>query len=95
MRELAILLASLQEHDITDGTELFNLSRLRAKIKVHRIFIGEMFFAHVNTQASHIDENLQKVMNIFSTPETKFGLTTSIKKTNVMGQDVTHHYQST
>ena len=51
-------------HRRTDGT-LFNLSRLMTKIKVRRILIGEMFFAHVNALASHSDENLYKLMNIF------------------------------
>ena len=30
-----------------------------------------------------------------SLPENKFGLITSIKKMNVIGQDVIHHYQPT
>ena len=71
----------------SDG-RLFNLARLRAKTKVRRVLIRELLFADDAALISHTEEGLQALVNQFSHACTQFGLTISIKKTNVMGQNV-------
>ena len=74
-------------HTRSDG-KLFNLSRLRAKTKVRTVLIREMLFADDAALASHTEEVLQRLMDRFANACKQFGLTISVKKTNVMGQDV-------
>ena len=74
-------------HTRSDG-KLFNLARLRAKTKVRPVLIREMLFADDAALSSHTKEALQQLMDRFSHACKEFGLTISIKKTNVMGQDV-------
>ena len=74
-------------HTRSDG-KLFNLARLRAKTKVRTVLIREMLFADDAALSSHTEEDLQRLMDRFSHACREFGLTISIKKTNVMGQDV-------
>ena len=69
-----------------DG-KLFNLRRLRAKTKVTRVHLREMLFADDAALASHSIEGLQRLMDCFSSACNEFGLTISIKKTEVMCQD--------
>ncbi|KAI0208302.1 Ceramide synthase 1 [Lamellibrachia satsuma] len=64
--------------------KLFNVAHLRAKTKARRVLIREkqeIFLAHT-------EETLQQLMDKLSHACKEFGLTISIKKTNVMGQDV-------
>ncbi len=70
----------------SDGN-LFNLARLRAKTKVHRVLIREMLFADDAALTAHTEEALQRLISSFARAS-EFGLTISLKKTNVMGQDV-------
>ena len=70
----------------SDG-RLFNLARLKAKTKVHQVLIRDILFADDATVASHIQQELQSLMNCFSRASKDFGLTISFKKTNVLGQD--------
>ena len=74
-------------HTRSDG-KLFSLARLRAKTKVRTVLIREMLFADDAALSSHTEEDLQRLMDRFSHACREFGLTISIKKTNVMGQDV-------
>ena len=60
------------------------LARLEAKTKVR-----EMLLADEVALATHTDEGLRKVMDRFSHACRQFKLIISIKKTNVVGQDVT------
>ena len=64
------------------------LDGLKATPKVHRVLIREMLLAYEVALATHIDEDLRKVMDRFSHACREFELTISIMKTNVMGQDV-------
>ena len=70
----------------SDG-KLFNLSRLRAKTKVRRVLIHEMLFADDAALVAHTEEALQRMINSFSQASKDFGLTISLKKTNIMAQD--------
>ena len=74
-------------HTRSDG-KLFNLARLRAKTKVRTVLKREMLFADDAALSSHTEEDLQRLMDRFSHACREFRLTISIKKTNVMGQDV-------
>ena len=71
----------------TDG-KLFNLSRLRAKTKVHLRRLRDFLFADDAAVTVHSTEDLQQLMTRFSDACQDFGLTISWKKTQVMEQDV-------
>ena len=73
-------------HTRSDG-RLFNLARLRAKTKVRKDLIRDMLFADDAAVASHAQEELQSLADCFSQACKDFGLTISLKKTNVLGQD--------
>ena len=66
---------------------LFNLARLRAKTKVRNDLIRDMLFADDAAVATHTQKELQSLMDCFSQACKDFGLTISLKKTNVLGQD--------
>ena len=70
----------------SDG-RLFNLTRLRAKTKVRKVLIRGMLFADDAAVATHTQEELQSLMECFSQACKDFGLTISLTKTNVLGQD--------
>ena len=72
----------------SDG-KLFNPSRLKAKTKVRETLIRDMLFADDAALVSHTEPQLQALMDGFSRASQNFGMTISVKKTNVMGQDVT------
>ena len=69
----------------SDG-RLFNLARLRAKTKVREVLIRDMLFADDAAVATHTQRELQSLMDRFSQACKDFGLTISLKKTNVLGQ---------
>ena len=71
----------------SDGN-LFNLARLRAKTKVRRVLIREMLFAYDAALTAHSEESLQRLMDRLAHACKEFGLEISLKKTNIMGQDV-------
>ena len=73
-------------HTRSDG-KLFNLSCLKAKSKDRTLLIREMLFADGAALTSHTKGDLQRLINRFAHACREFGLTISIKKTNVMGQD--------
>ena len=70
----------------SDG-RLFNLGRLRAKTKVREAIIRDMLFANDAAVMTHTQQELQALMDRFSQACKDFGLTISLKKTNVLGQD--------
>ena len=67
---------------------MFNLSRLRAKSKIRSVLIRELLFADDAALAAHSEEALQRLITSFANACREFGLTISLKKTEVMGQDV-------
>ena len=71
----------------SDG-RLFNLARLRDKTNVHKVLISDMLFVDDAAVATHTQEELQSLMYCFSQACKDFGLTISLKKTNVLGQDI-------
>ncbi len=73
-------------HTRSDGN-LFNLERLR-KTKVRRVLIREMLFADDAALTAHTKDALQCLISSFARASDEFGLTISLKKSNVMGQDV-------
>ena len=70
----------------SDG-RLFNLGRLRAKTKVREALIRDMLVADDAAVTTHTQQELQALMDRFSQACKDFGLTISLKKTNVLGQD--------
>ena len=67
--------------------KLFNLSRLRAKTKVQLQCLRDFLFADDAAVTAHSAEDLQQLTTRFSDAYQDFRLTTSLKKTQVMGQD--------
>ena len=74
-------------HTRSDGG-LFNLLRLRAKTKVRNVLIRVMLYADDAALTAHTEAGLHDLINCFSDACNEFGLTISIKKTNVLGQNV-------
>lgn len=72
----------------TDGN-IFNLRRFQAKTKVHRATIRDLLFADDCALMAHTLTGLQELMNRFAIAASRFGLTVSIKKTEVMYQACT------
>ena len=70
----------------TDG-KLFNLSRLWAKTKVQLRCLRDFLFADDAAATAYSAEDLQQLMTRFSDACQDFGLTISLKKSQVMGQD--------
>ena len=70
----------------SDG-RLFNLGRLRAKTKVREALIRDMLFTDDAAVTAHTQQGLQALMDRFSQACKDFGVTISLKKTNVLGQD--------
>ena len=73
-------------HTRSDG-RLYNLARLKAKSKVRQATIRDMLFADDAALATHTEPELQCLMDRFAKACDEFGLTISLKKTNVMAQD--------
>ena len=74
-------------HKRSDG-KLYNIARLRAKTKVRKTTISDMLFANDAAVTTNTEYGLQQLMNRFSHACCDFVLTISLKKTNVLGQDV-------
>jgi len=58
--------------------------------KVRQLLLREMLFADDAALASHTQEGLQSLVNCLAHACREFGLTNSLKKTNVMGQFQKH-----
>ena len=69
----------------SDG-RLFNHAHLRATTKVRKALIRDMLLADNAAVATHTQPELQSLMDHFSQACRDFGLTISLKKTNVLGQ---------
>ena len=67
----------------TDG-KLCNIARLHAKTKVREIIIREMLFADDTALMSHSETDLQELVNRLSHASKEFGLSISLKKTNIL-----------
>ena len=72
-------------HTRSDG-KLYNLARLRAKTKVTEVLIRELLFADDAALTSHTEDGLQQLVTRLSLACKEFGLTISLKKTNVTAQ---------
>ena len=68
--------------------KLFNLAQIKAKTKIWKVLIREMLFADDAAVISHTEDILQELIDHFSSAWEKFGLTISLKKTEVMSQNV-------
>lgn len=64
--------------------KLFNLRRLQARTKVMEALIRDLLFADDCGLFTHTTEDMQVLMNCFADACRRFGLTISIKKTQVM-----------
>ncbi|XP_076467574.1 uncharacterized protein LOC143298579 [Babylonia areolata] len=73
----------------TDGS-IFNLRRLLARTKTTEELILELLFADDCALLAHAEEALQLVVNHFADAARAFGLTISLKKTEVMYQAPLH-----
>ena len=71
----------------SDGS-LFNLAHLKARTKVHEVLIRDMLFADDVTVMTYTQRELQLLMDHFSQACKDFRLIISLKKTNVLGQDI-------
>ena len=71
----------------SDGS-LFNLACLKARTKVCEVLIRDMLFADDAAVVTHTQRELQLLMDHFSQACKDFGLIISLKKTNVLGQDI-------
>ena len=66
--------------------KLFNIARLRAKTKSYEVLLRELLFADDAALTSHSEEGLQRLVDKLSAACKEFGLTISLKKTNIMAQ---------
>ena len=62
--------------------------RLKAKRKIRKVVIRELLFADDAALTSHSAESLQRLRDRFADACKELGLTISLKKTKIMGQDV-------
>ena len=69
----------------TDG-RFFDLRRLKANTKVHEALVRDFLFADDCALAAHTEEDLQCLADCLSSATKAFGLTISIKKTEVLHQ---------
>ena len=72
-------------HTRSDG-RLFNLARLQAKTKVRTVTIREALFADDAALATHTESALQRLADRLAHACGEFGLTISLKKTEVLAQ---------
>ena len=72
-------------HYRTDG-DVFNLRRLKSYTKVTWAIVRDFLFADDCALAAHSEVDLQELADCFATAAKSFGLTVSIKKTEVLRQ---------
>ena len=87
-----MLLENLQNQTIyfrtrSDGN-LFKLSRLTAKTRVHEKYVHDLLFVDDAAITTYIQEDLHWLLDRISETCRQFGLTISLAKTQVMGQDI-------
>ena len=66
--------------------KLFNTARLRAKTKAYVVLIRELLFADDAALTSHSEEDLQHLLDKLSHACNEFGLTISLRTTNILAQ---------
>ena len=87
-----MLLSAFQESDpgieITHRTDggVFNTQRLKAKTKVTKALVRDLLYADDCAIVAHTEDDLQKLTDSLSKATKRFGLTISIKKTEVLFQ---------
>ena len=69
----------------SDG-DLFKLSRLRAKTRVHVKYVRDLLFADDAAITTHIHKDFQQLLDCCSDACRQFGLTISLAKTQLMGK---------
>ena len=67
---------------------MFKLSTHRAKTRMHEKYVHDLVFADDVAITTHTQEDLQRLLDCFSEACRHFGLTISLAKTQVMGQDI-------
>ena len=77
--------AGVKIHYRTDG-DFFNLLHLKSYTKVTRAIVRDFLFADDCALAAHSEVDLQELADCFATAAMSFGLTVSIKKTEVLRQ---------
>ena len=88
----AMLLEAFRDNtagvDIQYGTDggMFSLQRLRAKSKVISLLARDLLFADDCALVAHTLEDIQALTDCFAKSASRFGLTISIKKTEVFKQ---------
>jgi len=73
----------------TDGS-LFNLRRLLSHTKINEQLIMELLFADDCALVAHTEQALQHIVDCFAEAARAFGLTISLKKTEVLHQPAPH-----
>ena len=76
---------SIYIHFQTDGS-LFNFRHLLARTKAIKELITELLFADDYALLAHVEKALQLIVNRFSDAAKNFGLTISLKKTEMLNQ---------
>ena len=74
-------------HTRSNGN-LFNLACIQAKTEVQKVLIREMLFADDIALTAHTEGALQYLISPFAHACNEFGLTISLKKTNIPCQDI-------
>ena len=74
-------------HTRSDGN-LFNLSRLKAKTRIRKVLVRELLYADDAALVSHSESELQRMVDALADSCSRFGLTISRTKTEVLGQGV-------
>ena len=74
-------------HSRSDG-RLFNIRRLKAETKIRHVLIRELLFADDAAIVAHSQADLQQLINSLAKSCDQFGLTISLKKTEIMCQNV-------
>ena len=82
---MMLLSPSIQIMYRTDGG-IFNTQRLEAKMKVTKSLFRDLLYADDCAIVAHSEDDLQRITNSLSVATKRFGLTISIKKTEVMFQ---------
>ena len=69
----------------TDGN-VFNLRRLNSKTRTSKVLIRDLLFANDCALLAHTVDDIQAITNAFARSARRFGLTISLKKTEVIYQ---------
>ena len=67
---------------------LFKVSRLRAKTRVHEKYVCDLLFANDMVITTHTQEDIQRLLDRFSDACRHFALTISLAKTQLIEQDI-------